>query len=510
MEVGLSHPSCPSGGWRAAFWTVWHVFAKTTIPPAAEGRHTPTASEERALNPITSSLPESQTGDVWTPQTWKQKPLQQAVAYPDNGALEQATAHLSSLPPLVTSWEIERLRDQLAEAAEGRRFVLQGGDCAETFSECSPEYITNKLKILLQMSLVLTDGLKRPIVRVGRMAGQYAKPRSKAMESHGGKELPSYFGDLINSAAFTEESRRPDPRRMIDAYQHSAMTLNFIRALVDGGFADLHHPEYWDLGFLGKAGLVPERRAEYLRRVEALGNAIDVMEVIAGRKIDRVSLMEFYTSHEGLSLHYESALTRRVPRRPGYYDLACHLPWIGERTRQVEGAHVEFFRGIRNPIGVKLGPKATPRELMRLVSILDPDKEPGRLVLIGRFGAGKVRQVLPGLVAATAQTGRHPVWICDPMHANTVSTKSGKKTRHFDLVMEELLESIDIHEELGTSLGGVHFELTAENVTECLGGASGVSEKDLDQRYHSFCDPRLNYEQAMEIAFAIAHRMEAV
>ena len=462
------------------------------------------------MNPIAPAQPESETEDTWSPQSWKSKPLYQAPAYPDSDALEQVTAHLSSLPPLVTSWEIERLRGQLADAAEGRRFVLQGGDCAETFSECSPEYITNKLKILLQMSLVLTDGLKRPIVRIGRIAGQYAKPRSKPTEKHGEKELPSYYGDLINSAAFTEESRRPDPQRMIDAYQHSAMTLNFIRALVDGGFADLHHPEYWDLNFLGKAGLVPERRAEYLHRAEALGNAIDVMEIIAGRKIDQVSLIEFYTSHEGLSLPYESALTRRVPRRPGYYNLGSHLPWIGERTRQVDGAHVEYFRGIRNPVGVKLGPKATPREAVRLAEVLDPDKEPGRLALIGRFGAGKVRQVLPGLVAALAQTGRRPVWICDPMHANTVSTKSGKKTRHFDLVMEELLESIDIHEELGTSLGGVHFELTAENVTECLGGASGISEKDLDQRYHSLCDPRLNYEQAMEMAFAIAQRMEAV
>ncbi len=462
------------------------------------------------MNPIAPAQPESETEDTWSPQSWKSKPLYQAPAYPDSDALEQVTAHLSSLPPLVTSWEIERLRGQLADAAEGRRFVLQGGDCAETFSECSPEYITNKLKILLQMSLVLTDGLKRPIVRIGRIAGQYAKPRSKPTEKHGEKELPSYYGDLINSAAFTEESRRPDPQRMIDAYQHSAMTLNFIRALVDGGFADLHHPEYWDLNFLGKAGLVPERRAEDLHRAEALGNAIDVMEIIAGRKIDQVSLIEFYTSHEGLSLPYESALTRRVPRRPGYYNLGSHLPWIGERTRQVDGAHVEYFRGIRNPVGVKLGPKATPREAVRLAEVLDPDKEPGRLALIGRFGAGKVRQVLPGLVAALAQTGRRPVWICDPMHANTVSTKSGKKTRHFDLVMEELLESIDIHEELGTSLGGVHFELTAENVTECLGGASGISEKDLDQRYHSLCDPRLNYEQAMEMAFAIAQRMEAV
>jgi len=456
----------------------------------------------------TAKAPKKPAAPEWTPASWKDKPIEQLPDYPDLEAVEKAAEHLSTLPPLVTSWEIERLRGHLAEAAEGKRFVLQGGDCAETFAGCNSAMIANKLKILLQMSLVLLDGLRRPIVRVGRFAGQYAKPRSKAIETRGDLSLPSYYGDLINSSEFTEESRTPDPDRMVTAYHHAAMTLNFIRALIDGGFTDLHHPELWDLNFLGKGGMTFQQRADYLQRVHNLENAIQVMEVFTGQHIDKLSQVEFYSSHEGLSLYYESGLTRQVPRRSGYYDLGCHLPWIGERTRRLDGAHVEFFRGIRNPIGVKLGPKTTPEDVVALADALDPDCEKGRLVFIARLGAGNVRKVLPRMVEAIQKTDHKPVWICDPMHANTVSTSSGLKTRRVDAILDELVESIHVHQETGPGLGGVHFELTAEDVTECVGGASGVTEEDLSERYQSLCDPRLNYEQAMEIAFSIARSME--
>lgn len=452
---------------------------------------------------------ENQTDITWTPTSWKSKTIKQSPEYPSASELESVTGQLSTLPPLVTSWEIERLRTYMAEAAVGKRFILQGGDCAESFRNCNSATITNKLKILLQMSLVLIDGLKCPIVRIGRIAGQYAKPRSKFMENVNGREMMSYFGDLINGAEETDESRTPDPKRMLQAYQYSALTLNFIRALIDGGFTDLHHPEYWDLKFLhGKAGLLPEMRASYLRRVDSVANSIEVMEALSGRKIDKVTQVDFYTSHEGLSLHYESALTRQVPRRTGYYNLGCHLPWIGERTRGLDEAHVEFFRGIRNPIGVKVGPSATADDLIALANKLDPKCEPGRLMLIHRMGEGRVGDNLPRLIESMRNEGRTPVWMCDPMHGNTFSTKSGRKTRKVGSILNELIEAIDVHDQMGSTLGGVHFELTAENVTECIGGASGVTEDDLDNCYESLCDPRLNYEQAMELAFAIAQRME--
>ncbi len=444
----------------------------------------------------------------WSPTSWQHKSVQQAVTYPDPAALQRAIARVGAYPPLVTSWEIERLRTRIAEAAAGRQFILQGGDCAESFAECRPDVITSKLKILLQMSLVLTDGLKCPIIRIGRFAGQYAKPRSCPTETRAGQTLPSYYGDLINAAPFTPEARQPDPDRLVAAYQHAAMTLNFIRALVEGGFADLHHPEYWDLNFLDKGGLSAESRENYARRVKLVGNAIELMEVLTGQRMDQLTHTEFYTSHEGLSLHYETALTRRVPRRPGWYNLGCHLPWIGERTRAVDGAHVEYFRGLRNPVGVKIGPTITPGELLRLLDVLDAGREPGDTVLIARLGAARVRQLLPGLIQAVAGSGHRPAWVCDPMHGNTVSTSTGRKTRHVEAILDELLASIDLHQSLGSWLAGVHFELTADNVTECIGGASGVRETDLDTAYHTLCDPRLNYEQAMEIAFAIAKRLE--
>lgn len=437
--------------------------------------------------------------------------MQHAVEYPDAAALSQASAQLRSLPPLVTSWEIERLRSLLIEAQQGRRFVLQGGDCAETLADCRSETITNKLKILLQMSLVLVHGLKKPVVRIGRFAGQYAKPRSSPTETRTvdgvSRTLPSYFGDLINAGAFTPEARRPDPHLMVRSYKHAALTLNFIRSLVDGGFADLHHPEYWDLSFFSHASLSPAIRAEYERMTGNLADGLRFMEALGEKAVDDLTRVEFFTSHEGLSLEYESAQTRSVPRRSGHYNLSTHLPWIGERTRSLTGAHVEYFRGIRNPVGVKIGPKATGEEVVTLCRHLNPQAEPGRLILICRMGAGAVSAALPPIIEAVDRA-KHPVlWMCDPMHGNPSTTSGGIKTRSFDAICSELEQTCDIHARLGTVLGGVHFELTGEDVTECVGGAAGVTEADLSNNYASLCDPRLNYQQSLEMAFLLARRL---
>ena len=433
-------------------------------------------------------------------------------AYPDAAAVRAVVERLGTLPPLVTSWEIERLRVFLADAQDGRRFVLQGGDCAERLSECTPAAIANKLKILLQVSLVLVHGAHMPVVRIGRFAGQYAKPRSSPTETRtddagGETTLPSYFGDLLNRADFAAVSRRPDPELMLAGYQHAAMTLNFIRSLVYGGFADLHHPEYWDLAFMDHAGLRDDIRAEYLRASRSLSEALHFMEALGETSIDDITRVEFFTSHEALNLHYESAQTRTVPRRPGHYTLTAHLPWIGERSRRLDGAHVEFLRGVRNPIGVKIGPEADADEVVRLTRVLNPDNEPGRLTLILRLGADRVAEALPRIVTAVESASRRVLWMCDPMHGNTVTTAGGVKTRSFDAILEELERSFDTHERLGTRLGGVHFELTAEDVTECVGGAVGVTEADLSRNYQSLCDPRLNYQQSMELAFRIAGRI---
>lgn len=440
----------------------------------------------------------------WSPDSWKQLPDAQPIAYEDAEALARVTRTLRALPPLVTSWEVERLKSLLADAQAGKRFVLQGGDCAETFGECRPDVITSKLKILLQMSLVLVQGGKQPVVRIGRFAGQYAKPRSKPTETRNGRELPSYFGDLVNRAEFTPEARRADPELLLAGYHHAAMTLNFVRSLTDRGFADLHHPEYWDLSFFERADLPGELRAEYLRTSGQLSEALRFMEALGERAIDDLTRVEFYTSHEGLNLHYESAQTRTVPRREGHYDLTAHLPWIGERTRAITGAHVEFFRGVRNPVGVKVGPSMTPAELTALARALNPDDEAGKLVIISRMGAEKVGDRLPPLVEALR--GRRVLWICDPMHGNTQTTASGQKTRDFDAILSEVEQSFAVHARLRSRLGGVHFELTGEDVTECIGG--GLTENDLDKNYMSACDPRLNYRQALEMAFRLARKMK--
>ncbi|MBX3376311.1 MAG: 3-deoxy-7-phosphoheptulonate synthase [Phycisphaeraceae bacterium] len=444
---------------------------------------------------------------LWTPDSWRGLPNAQEVPYPDREALDAALEKLRSLPPLVTSWEIERLRQHIAEAQEGKRFILQGGDCAETLADCRAEAIASKLKILLQMSLVLVHGLKIPVVRIGRFAGQYAKPRSSPTETRGRDTLPSYFGDLVNSPDFSAAARAPEPRMLVRAYQHSALTLNFIRALVDGGFADMHHPEYWDLSFLKRASLSPSLREEYEATMRSLGDGLKFMEALGERTLNDLTRLEFFTSHEGLNLLYESAQTRRVPRREGFYTLTTHLPWIGDRTRRVDGAHVEFFRGVRNPVGVKIGPTISPDELLALCDVLNAGNEAGRLVLITRLGATGVEKILPHLVERVQRAGRRVLWMCDPMHGNTITTAAGVKTRSFAAILEELDRTAEVHRQSGSRLGGVHFELTGEDVTECLGGAAGVTESSLSTNYATVCDPRLNYHQSLELAFLLSRRL---
>ena len=441
--------------------------------------------------------------EPWSPRSWQRKPVSQCVTYPDCDALERVLEQLRNLPPLVTSWEVETLKGQLAEAARGERFLLQGGDCCENFEDCQSGAIANKLKILLKMSFVLVFGCHKRVIRVGRFAGQYAKPRSADTETRNGLTLPSYRGPLINHPGFTLAQRQPNPELLLEGYHRAALTINFIRGLVDGGFADLHHPEQWNLDFMQHS----EQSGDFRRIVDTISEAIRFTETMAGRRMDELSRVEFFTSHEGLHLDYEQAQTRQVPRRPHWYNLTTHFPWIGDRTRSLGGAHVEYFRGIANPIGVKIGPSIAPDELLALVDVLNPTNEPGRLTLIHRFGVNRVATCLPPLVDAIGHSGRIVVWCCDPMHGNTMTTKSGVKTRSFDDVLGELNRAFEIHAQMGSILGGVHFELTGDNVTECIGGARGLSEADLGKAYRSDVDPRLNYEQALEMALSIARRM---
>jgi 3-deoxy-7-phosphoheptulonate synthase len=442
----------------------------------------------------------------WSPKSWRTKKAKQLPTYPCTEALERVVQQLANLPPLVTSWEIEALKSQLARAARGEAFLLQGGDCAETFDECESGIIASKLKILLQMSLVLVHGTSKPVIRVGRFAGQYAKPRSDDVETRGDVTLPSYRGDLINAAGFTPEQRTPNPELMLRGYERAALTLNFIRGLIDGGFADLHHPEYWDLRFVKHS----PRAAEYQRMVESLGESLRFLETLAGASVSDINRVDFFTSHDALHLPYEQAQTRQVPHREGWFNLSTHLPWIGMRTCDLDGAHVEYCRGLRNPLAVKIGPGMTAEWLRGLLDVLHPDDEPGRLTLTHRLGAAKVADLLPPLIETVQGTGKTVLWCCDPMHGNTEFTSSGIKTRNFDHILEEVEQSFEIHHRMGTYLGGVHFELTGENVTECIGGARGLTEADLSRAYKSQVDPRLNYEQALEMAMLIVRRVAAI
>ena len=436
----------------------------------------------------------------WHPASWQSKEAAQQASYPDQAALDRVVADLSRLPPIVTSWEVDSLKEEIARAQRGETFILQGGDCAETFDECTSEDIVAKLKILLQMSLVILFGMKKPVVRVGRMAGQYAKPRSADIETRDGVSLPSFRGDLVNRSPFTADDRIPDPDLILRGYERAALTLNFVRSLIDGGFADLHHPEYWDLDWVGHSPMADE----YHKIVASISDSLDFLETVSGSPVHKTRRADIYAAHEGLHLHYEQAQTRYLDRRERWYDLTTHFPWIGMRTAELDGAHVEFFRGISNPMGIKIGPGMTRAWLQDLIRVLNPNNEPGRLTLIHRFGAKSIDEHLPEMISAVKETGSPVLWVCDPMHGNTESTADGVKTRRFDNVVAELEASFRIHASMGSHLGGVHLELTGDNVTECTGGARGLTDADLARAYKSTVDPRLNYEQAMEVAMRIA------
>ena len=406
------------------------------------------------------------------------------------------------MPPLVHHGEVNTLRTHLAKAANGEAFLLQGGDCAEQFSDCRKSTVESKLKILLQMSLVLTWGARIPVIRMGRMAGQYAKPRSKDTETIDGLELPSYRGDNINSSSPKADERAADPQRLLQAYFHSAATLNYTRALVDGGFADLHHPQHWDLGFVRSS----TNRAEYEDIVSRIRDAIDFVESTGVRSTTSLKMVELFCSHEGLLLDYEEAMTEKVAEK--WYNLGAHSLWIGDRTRQLDGAHVEYFRGLENPIGIKAGPSMNPSELVELITRLEPANQPGRITIITRLGADIVAESLPPLIEAVSEAGRVVTWVCDPMHGNTISTSEGLKTRDYDAVLSELEEAFKTHATCGSHLGGVHFEMTGEDVTECTGGPQELSLADLSRSYETHCDPRLNYSQSLELALRIAQSLQ--
>jgi 3-deoxy-7-phosphoheptulonate synthase len=420
--------------------------------------------------------------------------------YSNKVELDEAVAALAKLPPLVVSWEIEALKEQIASAQRGEQFVLQGGDCAESLEDCQSDKIAKKLKILLQMSLVLLYGMKKPVIRIGRMAGQYAKPRSADTETRDGVTLPTYRGDNVNRPGFTAADREPDPQLLLRGYERAALTLNFVRALIDGGFADLHHPEYWDLDFVRHSPL----KAEYEKIVESISDALDFFEATSRAPLHETNRVNFYASHEGLHLPYEQAQTRFIERQQRWYNLSTHMPWIGMRTAALDGAHVEFFRGISNPMGIKVGPSMSAEWVQGLIAALNPNNEPGRIILIHRMGAKEIEKRLPPLIKAVRETGSPVLWTCDPMHGNTETASSGLKTRRFDNILAELEASFRIHREMGTWLGGVHFELTGEDVTECTGGARGLTDSDLARAYKSQVDPRLNYEQALELAMRIS------
>ncbi len=442
---------------------------------------------------------------TWSPTSWKKFPASQQPDYPDSRALESVLHELRLLPPLVTSWEIDNLRDEIARAQKGDAWILQGGDCAETFEQCQTEPIASKLKLLLQMSLAIVFGSRKRIIRVGRMAGQYAKPRSSNTETQNGISLPCYRGDIVNRFEFTADARIPNPNRLLRGYERSALTLNFVRALSEGGFADLHHPENWNLLFVDEAkGEVAQR---YRELVKSLGDSIRFMETILHESTPELKRVDFYTSHEALHLDYETALTRESIRGIGHYNMGTHLPWIGERTRQIDGAHLEYFRGIKNPVAVKVSGAMQPAELLSLIERLNPENKPGRLTLIHRMGRQKIESQLPPLIDAVLREQKIVLWVCDPMHGNTVSTSGGRKTRRFDDIVDELKLSFAIHRACGSMLGGAHLELTGENVTECVGGSRGLTESDLESAYQSQVDPRLNYEQALEIAFEISNQL---
>lgn len=443
----------------------------------------------------------------WTPQSWRGKPIRQVPAYPDIAALEAVETRLKRFPPLVFAGEARQLKASLAQVAQGKAFLLQGGDCAESFAEFHPDNIRDTFRVLLQMAVVLTFAAGLPVVKVGRIAGQFAKPRSDDFEVQGDVKLPSYRGDIINDIVFEESARIPDPNRLMRAYTQSAATLNLLRAFASGGYADLHNVHRWMLDF------VDESPAS--EKYQGLANRItESLNFMAGcgvtpESVPHLRTTAFYTSHEALFLGFDEAMTRIDSTSNDWYDTAAHMVWIGDRTRQVDGAHVEFCRGVQNPIGLKCGPSMAPDDLKRLAAVLNPANEPGRLTLICRFGSDKVADGLPKLIRAAVEEGLNVVWSCDPMHGNTIKSATNYKTRPFDRILKEVKTFFEVHRAEGTYAGGVHFEMTGQNVTECLGGAQAIEEEDLGKRYHTHCDPRLNASQALELAFLLAESLRA-
>ncbi|TMN84650.1 MULTISPECIES: class II 3-deoxy-7-phosphoheptulonate synthase [unclassified Pseudoalteromonas] len=438
----------------------------------------------------------------WNPNSWRELPILQQPQYPDQEVLKSVEGQLKTAPPLVFAEETRSLFKQLEDVCEGRAFLLQGGDCAESFSDFNAANIRDTFKTILQMAVVLTYGGKCPVVKIARMAGQYAKPRSADLETIDGVSLPSYRGDIINNIDFTAEARIPDPQRLMTAYHHSAATLNLLRAFAQGGLADLHQVNRWNMGFVA----ANPQKQKYKQLADKIQDALEFMEVCGINSTIAPSLKEtdLYTSHEALLLGYEEALTRRDHLSGDWYDCSAHFVWIGERTRQLDHAHIEFFKGIKNPIGVKVGPGMDPDELIRLIDALNPDNIPGRLTLITRMGADILPEKLPALVRKVQQEGRKVIWSSDPMHGNTEKATSGYKTRNFDNIMREISQFFSVHKAEGSYAGGVHLEMTGQHVTECTGGAYGLSDDDLAQRYKTQCDPRLNADQVLELGFLVA------
>jgi 3-deoxy-7-phosphoheptulonate synthase len=442
----------------------------------------------------------------WAPDSWRSKPIEQAPTYPDAGALAQVEGQLATFPPLVFAGEARQLKADLARVAAGEAFLLQGGDCAESFAEHSADAIRDFFRVLLQMAVVLTYAGGSPVVKLGRIAGQFAKPRSAPNERQNGKELPSYRGDIVNGIEFTEEARVPDPQRMLMAFRQSAATLNLLRAFAQGGYANLDHVHRWNLGFVkdSPAGHryqeLSEHIAESLRFMRACG--------LAPENTPQLRTTSVYTSHEALLLGYEQAFTRIDSTSGDWYATSGHSLWVGDRTRSLDHAHIEYLRGIKNPIGVKCGPSLVPDELLRLIDVLSPANEPGRLTLICRFGTDQVAKHLPALIRAVEREGKSVVWACDPMHGNTIKAAGGYKTRPFDLILAEVENFFDVHRSEGTHAGGLHIEMTGQNVTECVGGSKAVTETTLSDRYHTHCDPRLNADQSLELAFIVAERLK--
>ncbi|WP_273725020.1 class II 3-deoxy-7-phosphoheptulonate synthase [Brucella gallinifaecis] len=441
----------------------------------------------------------------WTPNSWRDKPIKQVPFYPDAQALTDVEARLRTYPPLVFAGEARKLKNQLADVAEGKAFLLQGGDCAESFAEHGADNIRDFFRVFLQMAVVLTFGASKPVVKVGRIAGQFAKPRSSDMETLNGVELPSYRGDIINGIDFDEASRIPDPQRQDMAYRQSAATLNLLRAFAQGGYANLENVHQWMLGFVGKS----PQAERYAALAQRISETMNFMRAIGITSDSNHSLREtdFYTSHEALLLGYEEALTRVDSTSGDWYGTSGHMIWIGDRTRQADHAHIEYCRGIKNPLGLKCGPSLQPDDLIRLIDLLNPENEAGRLTLIARFGYDKVGDHLPQLIRAVEREGRKVIWSCDPMHGNTI-TAGGYKTRPFDRILKEVESFFAIHRAEGSHPGGIHVEMTGKNVTECTGGARAISAEDLHDRYHTHCDPRLNADQALELAFLLAELLK--